>query len=134
MLIAYQGTVSKAAILKQLRQHAKLDEIEKGHYWDSGKGCAVGCTIHSGQHVEYETRFGIPQMLARLEDCIFEGLPNGVDQSAFGLSSNGLNLTLFKGGAYDVRFSIKVKKHQSGDQFGSKVKHHSGGRMPKALR
>jgi hypothetical protein len=27
-------------------------------------------------HAEYEPRFGIPQMLARLEDTIFEGLPN----------------------------------------------------------
>ncbi len=77
MLIAYHGTVSKAVILKQLRQHAKRDELGKGQYWHNGKGCAVGCTIHSRQHVEYETRFGIPQMLARLEDCIFEGLPNG---------------------------------------------------------
>ena len=66
----------KAVVLKQLRAHEKADEIIKGRYWEDGKGCAVGCTIHSNQHVEYETRFGIPQVLARLEDTIFEGLPN----------------------------------------------------------
>jgi hypothetical protein len=76
-MIAFNGEQKeKTKILRQLRAHAKADEIIKGSYWENGKGCAVGCTIHSGSHVEYETRFGIPQMLARLEDCIFEGLPN----------------------------------------------------------
>jgi hypothetical protein len=70
-------TVTKAAVLRQLRAHAKADEIVKGRYWEDGKGCAVGCTIHSGDHAEYEPRFGIPIMLARLEDDLFEGLPNG---------------------------------------------------------
>lgn len=76
-LVAYHGAESeKSDILEQLRAHAKADEIVKGQYWESGKGCAVGCTIHSALHVKYESRFGIPQMLARLEDVIFEGLPN----------------------------------------------------------
>ena len=77
MLIAFKNTeITKPKIMAQLRAHAKADEIIKGQYWKDGKGCAVGCTIHSGNHAEYESRFGIPQMLARLEDCIFEGLPN----------------------------------------------------------
>jgi hypothetical protein len=77
MLAFINTTVTKKAVLEQLRAHAEADELVKGHYWQAGKGCAVGCTIHSGRHVEYEVRFGIPEMLARLEDCIFEGLPNG---------------------------------------------------------
>jgi hypothetical protein len=77
-LRAYHGDPKeKAAILKQLRAHAKADEIVKGVYWQRGKGCAVGCTIHGDNHALYEPRFGIPQVLARLEDRIFEGLPNG---------------------------------------------------------
>ena len=68
----------KSAILAQLVGHRKADEIVKGQYWEGGKGCAVGCTLHTSDHAEYETRFGIPQMLAHLEDRIFEGLPNGV--------------------------------------------------------
>jgi hypothetical protein len=78
MLAFTNTTVTKPVILKQLKQHAKLDQIVKGQYWEDGKGCAVGCTIHSSNHAEYETRFGIPQMLAWLEDTIFEGLPNDV--------------------------------------------------------
>ena len=76
-MIAFQNTtVTKLDVLAQLRAHAAADQIIKGQYWENGKGCAVGCTVHSDNHAEYETRFGIPQMLARLEDCIFEGLPN----------------------------------------------------------
>ena len=77
MLAFRDTTVTKPAIMRQLRAHAEADAFIKGTYWQNGKGCAVGCTIHSGTHAEYESRFGIPQMLAHLEDRIFEGLPNG---------------------------------------------------------
>ena len=70
----------KSDLLAQLAAHRAADEIVKGQYWKNGKGCAVGCTLHSGDHAEYEPRYGIPQMLARLEDCIFEGLPNAAAQ------------------------------------------------------
>jgi len=76
MLAFVETTVTKPQIIKKLKDHAKADDFIKGTYWENGKGCAVGCTIESSNHVEYETRFGIPQMLARLEDRIFEGLPN----------------------------------------------------------
>lgn len=66
----------KDEIERQLIRHYEADEIIKGKYWDMGKGCAVGCTIHSSDHMLYESLFGIPVMLARLEDCIFEGLSN----------------------------------------------------------
>lgn len=76
-LVAYHGReADKLNILSQLTKHRDADELVKGKYWENGKGCAVGCTIYSGNHAEYEHRFGIPQMLAQLEDCIFEGLPN----------------------------------------------------------
>src|ERR1700761_2407482 len=77
MLIAFKDTkITKPAVMSQLRGHAKADEFIKGTYWERGKGCAVGCTIHGSDHALYEPKFGIPQMLARLEDTIFEGLPN----------------------------------------------------------
>ena len=76
MLAYYNDPKIKNDILSQLADHASADQIVKGQYWKNGKGCAVGCTIHSGNHMDYEDRFGIPVMLARLEDRIFEGLPN----------------------------------------------------------
>lgn len=55
--------------------HAAADEIIKGVYWEKGKGCAVGCTVHASNHAAYESELGIPIALAYLEDAIFEGLP-----------------------------------------------------------
>jgi hypothetical protein len=67
----------KAKYLRRVRAHEKADEIIHGQYWENGKGCAVGCTVHSSDHGAYETELGIPEELARLEDCIFEGQTNG---------------------------------------------------------
>src|SRR5580693_8962583 len=67
---------TKQTYLARVRAHREADEIIKGRYWENGKGCAVGCTVHSSNHAAYEQMFGIPQTLARLEDRIFEGLPN----------------------------------------------------------
>ena len=64
----------KQKYLKRVEDHRKADELIKGKYWENGKGCAVGCTIHSSDHYAYETELGIPRWLARVEDRIFEGL------------------------------------------------------------
>ena len=83
MLAYHNDPAIKSKLLADLQTHADADRLVKGQYWQNGKGCAVGCTLHSlgadgaaNNHAEYETRLGIPQMLARLEDKIFEGLPN----------------------------------------------------------
>ncbi len=68
----------KEFYLSRIREHYKADEIIKGAYWENGKGCAVGCTIHSSNHEDYEKIFGIPISLARLEDSIFERLENSL--------------------------------------------------------
>lgn len=69
----------KAKYLERITAHEKADEIVKGIYWEEGKGCAVGCTVEKSdgtQHSSFETELGLPEWLARLEDTIFEGLPN----------------------------------------------------------
>ena len=77
-LLAWHGDATlKKATVAEMAAHRKADNLRKGFYWEGGKGCAVGCLIHSGDHSKYEPRFGIPQALARLEDTIFENLPNG---------------------------------------------------------
>jgi len=83
-MLAYHSTPAiKSKLLADLQAHADADRLVKGQYWENGKGCAIGCTLHSlgvarksSNHAEYETHLGIPQMLAHLEDKIFEGLPN----------------------------------------------------------
>jgi hypothetical protein len=80
-LKAFHGSPAlKAKYLARVRQHREADELVKGKYWEQGKGCAVGCTLedryNEDKHMAYETDLGIPVALARLEDSIFEGLPN----------------------------------------------------------
>jgi hypothetical protein len=76
MLSYHSDPAIKARYLERVEGHAAADEIIKGQYWEAGKGCAVGCTIHGASHEDFERALGIPQMLAWLEDVIFEGLPN----------------------------------------------------------
>jgi len=76
MLAYHSDATIKSNILTQLQAHHDADEIIQGRHWEDGKGCAVGCTIYSDEHAEYERLFGIPAGLARLEDTIFESLPN----------------------------------------------------------
>src|ERR1700674_5587214 len=82
-LLAFHGDPAiKRKYLHRVRAHAAADEIIHGTYWERGKGCAVGCTIHGSNHGTYETELGIPVILARLEDRLFEGMANG-DSKAF---------------------------------------------------
>src|SRR3990167_4401170 len=78
----------KKAIVTEMEKHSKNDQIIKGTYGEmNGKwrGCAVGCAIHSinavlkkefetDDHTAFEKAIG-PEWLARLQDSIFEGLP-----------------------------------------------------------
>jgi hypothetical protein len=76
-LIAFNGKKeTKDFYLNRVREHRLADEIVKGQYWEGGKGCAVGCTLHSNRHADYPKLLGIPEVLAKLQDGIFEGLPN----------------------------------------------------------
>ena len=72
----HNNPLTKEKYINRLKDHYKADEIIQGQYWENGKGCAVGCTIHSSNHLAFETELGIPKVLAKLEDEIFEGLPN----------------------------------------------------------
>ncbi len=77
-MIAFHGDLKiKKKYLARVSAHEKADEIMQGYgYWKNGKGCAVGCTLHGDSHADYETELGIPRIIARLEDGIFEQLPN----------------------------------------------------------
>ena len=76
-MIAYHGKQEvKDLYLNRVEEHRKADQLIQGYgYWEDGKGCAVGCTLHSGKHSSYESKLGIPQILAHLEEHIFEKLP-----------------------------------------------------------
>lgn len=71
----------KQKYLNRVAAHRAADKLVQGLTWDDGKGCAIGCTLEAYDHSRYPTELGIPEMLARLEDSIFEGLSNGTAQA-----------------------------------------------------
>ena len=62
----------KAKHVGHMRAHQEADELIHNQYWEDGKGCAISCTVHSGDHAAYETELGFPEWLAHLEDMFFE--------------------------------------------------------------
>ena len=76
-LLAFHGDPKiKQKYLDRVRKHREADQLVQGYgYWEDGKGCAVGCTLHSGKHSDYPRLLGIPEVLSYLQDRLFEGLP-----------------------------------------------------------
>ena len=70
----------KQKYLNRVIAHQSADNLIHGTGWEDGKGCAIGCTLESYDHGLYPIELGIPLMLAKLEDTIFEGLDNGEAQ------------------------------------------------------
>ena len=76
MLSFHNDPTIKEKYLSRLKEHAKLDNIIQGTGWENGKGCAIGCTLENYNHKKYEVELGIPEWLAKMEDKLFEGMPN----------------------------------------------------------
>lgn len=72
----HNDPATKQRYLTRVRSHETAGEIVQRYppYWKDGKGCAIGCTVHSKLHTLYETELGIPRLYARLEDRLFEGM------------------------------------------------------------
>jgi len=74
-MLAFHGEAAvQEKYLARVRAHRLADELIHGEGWDGQRGCAVGCTLEKYDHAAYEIELGIPQMLARLEDFIFENM------------------------------------------------------------
>ena len=63
------------AVVERVREHQRLDQIAQQVYWDGSKGCAIGCVLHSGNHLAFEQQLGLPVFLAYMDEHIFEKLP-----------------------------------------------------------
>jgi hypothetical protein len=78
-MLAYHNKPELAAeVLATIQAHHDHDDFVQGQYWENGKGCAVGCLSKNpeGGHMDLQEKYNIPVMIYRLEDRIFEGLPN----------------------------------------------------------
>ena len=75
MLAFHNDPAVKAKYLARVRRHRKADELVRGEGWTGFKGSAVGCTLEGCDHSRYPGELGIPEVLAHLEDRLFEGMP-----------------------------------------------------------
>jgi len=66
----------KEFYVNRMNEHAAADEIIQGTGWENGKGCFIGCTLHSYDHEKFESEGIGPEWLGYLADKIFEGLSN----------------------------------------------------------
>lgn len=75
MLAYHSNPAVKAKFLHRVQVHRLADELVQGTGWADGKGCAVGCTLERYEHDQYPIELGVPEILAHLEDTLFELIP-----------------------------------------------------------
>ena len=61
----------------EIDAHRAADLLVQGSYFDAdtGHGCLIGCLAHSRSTAAIAERFGVPAVLTRLLESIFERLP-----------------------------------------------------------
>lgn len=64
----------KSKTVAAMKADVKTEALRQGHYWNGKNGCFVGCVIRGNSHLDFELKLGVPRLLARLADRIFEGL------------------------------------------------------------
>jgi hypothetical protein len=62
---------------QQVAAHVAADSITQRIYWDEGskRGCFIGCLAHSKDPGINEQTYGLPVMVQRIAESIFEALP-----------------------------------------------------------
>ena len=58
-------------------EHIEADAVVQGDYWseDKQKGCFIGCLVHGNKPHLIEERYGVPVMITKIAEAIFERLP-----------------------------------------------------------
>ena len=61
----------------EVAAHIAADSIVQGTYWDEDnkRGCFIGCLAHADDPAANETAYGLPVMVQRIAESIFEKLP-----------------------------------------------------------
>ena len=82
MLSYHSDPKLKAQALEEMREHQRLDHLEKGIYGfgldpnhPDFRGCMIGCLGGQNTHYGVFDRFGFPLALCHLFDATFEELP-----------------------------------------------------------
>ena len=78
-------TKNTEKLRQEVAAHVAADSIIQGVYWDSRneKGCFFGCLAQSDNPRLNETMYGLPVMVQRIAENIFEALPENEAKAFF---------------------------------------------------
>ena len=68
-------TRNTAQLRQIVEKHIAADAVIQGDYWDGHRGCFIGCLNHSSDPYGAEKEYGLPIMVQRIAEAIFERLP-----------------------------------------------------------
>ena len=62
---------------QEVAAHVSADQVRQAVYWDAENqhGCFIGCLNHSNDPTGAEANYGIPVMVQRIAESIFERIP-----------------------------------------------------------
>jgi hypothetical protein len=62
---------------QEVAAHVAADRVIQGTYWDAenNRGCFIGCLNHSEDPSGAENEYGLPVVVQRIAEAIFEALP-----------------------------------------------------------
>jgi len=85
MTDAIMLTKNTDQLRQQVAAHVAADSIAQGIYWDEGskRGCFIGCLAHSNDPGINEQTYGLPVMVQRIAESIFEALPDDEAKAFF---------------------------------------------------
>jgi len=71
---------TKDNLINEAIIHRTQDLLIKGQFWDGHKGCSVGCFVKTEEqpHAKLAEITGMPEYMHRLQDTLFEGLPEEI--------------------------------------------------------
>jgi len=77
-------TKNTEQLKQRVAEHVAADSIIQGVYWDSRnmQGCFIGCLAHDDDPAINEAVYGLPVVVQRIAEHIFEALP-AADAKAF---------------------------------------------------
>ena len=85
MTDAIMLTKNTDQLRQQVAAHVAADSIAQGIYWDESnkRGCFIGCLAHSDDPGINEQTYGLPVMVQRIAESIFESLPDDEAKAFF---------------------------------------------------
>ena len=75
----------KAETVAAMEADIAAERLVSGGYWNGETGCFVGCVIRGESHSKFEIKIGVPRVLARIGDRIFEGLKRCNERQKFAI-------------------------------------------------